>query len=117
MSAPKFPFRVGCVDTGSNAIRFLAAEFTAPGEYETLAYQRVPVRLGHQVFLTGRLAESAMEGAIQAFVSFREQMAELELDTFRAVATSAVREAKNGFEFVGRILEQSSIHLRIHGLR
>jgi exopolyphosphatase/guanosine-5'-triphosphate,3'-diphosphate pyrophosphatase len=113
MSAPKFPFRVGCVDTGSNAIRFLAAEFTAPDEYETLAYQRVPVRLGHQVFLTGRLAETAMEGAIQAFVSFREQMAELELDTFRAVATSAVREAKNGFEFVGRILEESSIHLEM----
>jgi len=113
MSSPKFPFRVGCVDTGSNAIRFLAAEFTAPGEFKTLAYQRVPVRLGHQVFLTGRLAETTMEGAVQAFVSFREQMAELELDTFRAVATSAVREAKNGFEFVGRILEQTSIHLEM----
>ena len=113
MSSPKFPFRVGCVDTGSNAIRFLAAEFTAPGEFKTLAYQRVPVRLGHQVFLTGRLAETTMEGAVQAFVSFREQMAELELDTFRAVATSAVREARNGFEFVGRILEQTSIHLEM----
>jgi len=113
MSSAKFPFRVGCVDTGSNAIRFLAAEFTAPGEYRTLAYERVPVRLGHQVFLTGRLAESAMDGATQAFVSFREQMADLELDTFRAVATSAVREAKNGFEFVGRILEESSIHLEM----
>jgi len=109
----EFPFRVGCVDAGSNAIRFLAAEFTAPGEYETLVYQRVPVRLGHQVFLTGNLAESSMDGAVQAFVSFREQIKDLKLDTFRAVATSAVREARNGFEFVGRILEESSIHLEM----
>ena len=113
MSARAFPFRVGCVDTGSNAIRFIAAEFTAPGEFETLAYERVPVRLGHQVFLTGQLAESAMEGAVQAFVSFKERIEPLGLATFRAVATSAVREAKNGFELVGRILEESSIHLEM----
>jgi len=101
------------VDAGSNAIRFLAAEFSAPGEFRTLAYQRVPVRLGHQIFLTGNLAESAMEGGVQAFVEFKEQIDSLRLDTFRAVATSAVREAKNGFEFIGRILEKSSIHLEI----
>ena len=108
-----FPFRVGCVDTGSNAIRFLAAEFTGPGEFTTLAYRRVPVRLGHQVFLTGQLAEASMEGAVEAFVSFKEEIDGLGLDTFRAVATSAVREANNGFEFVGRILERSSIHLEM----
>lgn len=112
-SSPRFPFRVGCVDTGSNAIRFLAAEFSGPGEYEVLHYQRVPIRLGHQVFLTGRLAESTMEAAEGAFVSFREAMADLDLDTFRAVATSAVRESKNGFEFVGRILDSSNIHLEM----
>jgi len=111
--AVRFPFRVGCVDAGSNAIRFLAAEFSGPGEYQTLANERVPVRLGHQVFLTGNLAESSMEGAVQAFISFKKQIDELRLDTFRAVATSAVREARNGFEFVGRILEQSSIHLEM----
>ncbi len=109
----RFPLRIGCVDTGSNAIRFFAAEFHEPGKYDTLAYERVPVRLGHEVFLTGRLAEKAMDGAVQAFVSFREKMADLELDTFRAVATSAVREAKNGYEFVGRILEESNIHLEV----
>lgn len=112
-SSTRFPFRVGCVDTGSNAIRFLAAEFSGPGDYEILHYQRVPVRLGHQVFLTGRLAESTMEAAEDAFVSFRDALNDLKLDTFRAVATSAVRESKNGFEFVGRILESSNIHLEM----
>ena len=110
---PSFPFRVGCIDTGSNAIRFLATEFTGPTEFQTLAYQRVPVRLGHQVFLTGQLAESTMDAAVEAFRSFRDQIDELRLGTFRAVATSAVREARNGFEFVGRILEETNIHLEM----
>ncbi len=113
MPPRQFPFRVACVDAGSNAIRFLAAEFTGPTEFETLAYQRVPVRLGHQVFLTGRLAPQAMDGAVAAFSSFKGQMDSLELAAFRAVATSAVREAKNGLELVGRILEETGIVLEM----
>ncbi len=113
MSPRQFPFRVGCVDAGSNAIRFLVAEFTGPTQFETLAYERVPVRLGHQVFLTGRLAPQAMEGAVAAFASFRDQMKELKLDAFRAVATSATREAENGQELVDRLKEETGIELEM----
>jgi exopolyphosphatase / guanosine-5'-triphosphate,3'-diphosphate pyrophosphatase len=113
MASREFPFRVGCVDAGSNAIRFLAAEFTSPREFQTLAYERVPVRLGHQVFLTGRLAPHAMEGAVEAFTSFRDQMRDLRLEAFRAVATSAVREAKNGMELVERLREDVGIELEM----
>lgn len=113
MSPRQFPFRVGCVDAGSNAIRFLVAEFTGPTQFETLAYERVPVRLGHQVFLTGRLAPHAMEGALAAFASFRDQMKGLKLDAFRAVATSATREAKNGQELVDRLKDETGIELEM----
>ena len=113
MGTAPFPCRVGCVDAGSNAIRFLAAEFTSPTDFETLAYQRVPVRLGHQVFLTGRLAEPAVEGAVKAFLSFREQMDKLDLHAFRAVATSATREAKNGGEMVERLAKETGIELEM----
>jgi len=113
MTSPKFPLRVGCIDAGSNAIRFLAAEFSSPTQFDTLAYERVPVRLGHQVFLTGRLAPQAMEGAVKAFSSFRDQMDKLELDAFRAVATSATREAKNGRDLVERIEDETGIQLEM----
>src|SRR5688572_8465586 len=63
---PKFPLRLAAVDVGSNAIRFLAAEFRALGEYEVLEEERVAVRLGHDVFLTGRLAPEAVDAAVQA---------------------------------------------------
>jgi exopolyphosphatase/guanosine-5'-triphosphate,3'-diphosphate pyrophosphatase len=101
------------VDAGSNAIRFLAAEFTGPTEFETLAYERVPVRLGHQVFLTGKLAPHAMDGAVEAFASFGRQMNDLDLDAFRAVATSATREAKNGMDLVNRLREETGIDLEM----
>jgi len=54
-----------------------------------------------------------MEGAVAAFISFRDQMLDLELDPFRAVATSAVREAENGRELVGRIREETGIELEM----
>ncbi len=113
MSPRRYPFRVGCVDSGSNAIRFFVAEFTGPTDFETLAYERVPVRLGHQVFLTGQLAPQAMEGAVAAFASFRDQMKGLELDAFRAVTTSAVREAENGQELVDRVMDETGIDLEM----
>jgi exopolyphosphatase/guanosine-5'-triphosphate,3'-diphosphate pyrophosphatase len=99
------------VDTGSNAIRFLVTEFRDPTSYEILAYERVPVRLGHQVFLTGRLASRTMDAALEAFSSFRSHLDDFELDAFRAVATSAVREAKNGGELVDRVKRDTEIEL------
>jgi exopolyphosphatase/guanosine-5'-triphosphate,3'-diphosphate pyrophosphatase len=101
------------VDTGSNAIRFLIAEFTGPTDFETLVYERVPVRLGHQVFLTGRLAPKAVEGAVAAFASFRDRMKDLQLHAFRAVATSATREAENGQELVDRLKNETGIELEM----
>ena len=47
-----FPIRTASVDAGSNAIRFLAAEFTDVRQHRVLVNDRVPVRLGHQVLKT-----------------------------------------------------------------
>ncbi len=105
--------RVGSVDTGSNAIRFMVAEFSSPRDFRTLFYRRVPVRLGHQVFLTGRLAPETMDAAVEAFGSFCEETKGLKLDAFRAVATSAVREAKNGQELVDRLRERTCVRLEM----
>ncbi|TVP42096.1 MAG: Ppx/GppA family phosphatase [Gemmatimonadales bacterium] len=108
-----FPFDVAAIDTGSNAIRFLAARFTAPGRWTELESQRVPVRLGHQVFLRGRMAPEAMDAAVRAFVQFRERIDALGIEHVRAVATSAVREARNGTLLTERIAREADIRLEI----
>ncbi|TVR53249.1 MAG: Ppx/GppA family phosphatase [Gemmatimonadales bacterium] len=101
------------MDTGSNAIRFQAAHFLAPGRYVEVESERVPVRLGHQVFLRGRLAPTAIDAAVEAFVHFRERMDALGIEHYRAVATSAVREARNGPLLTERIHRESGIQLEV----
>jgi exopolyphosphatase/guanosine-5'-triphosphate,3'-diphosphate pyrophosphatase len=112
-TAVQFPVRAAGVDAGSNAIRFLAAEFTSPTDYRTLVFDRVPVRLGHQVFLRGRLAPDTLDAAVRAFASFRQHMEAADVAHYRAVATSAVREARNGPLLRDRIARETGIELEV----
>lgn len=110
-AAVSYPLRVACVDMGSNAIRFLAAEFSEKGVYATLVGERRPVRLGHSVFLSGVLDPRAMDEAVEALVDFKAQMRAFDIQHYRAVATSAVRESKNREAFVERVRKEAEIEL------
>lgn len=111
--AERFPLRVGAVDVGSNAIRFLAAEFEGPEAYRALHQERVPVRLGHEVFLTGKLSQKAMDAAVAALASFRATAGRLGVKHLRAATTSAVRESANGEEFTARVKAEAGLDLCI----
>jgi exopolyphosphatase/guanosine-5'-triphosphate,3'-diphosphate pyrophosphatase len=104
-----FPISVAGIDMGSNAIRFIAAEFRDASTFRTLDEERVPVRLGHDVFLSGRLATGPMDAATEALQSFRKRIDALGITTYRAVATSAVRESSNGAEFLKRLKRVAGI--------
>ena len=106
-----FPLRVGAIDVGSNAIRFLAAEFSDPNHRIELANERLPIRMGHSTFLTGRLEEDSIAAAVEAMASFRNAFDTLGIGRYRAVATSAVRESENGGELVRRIRQETGIRL------
>ena len=108
-----FPLRVGAIDVGSNAIRFLAVEFTDPGTFTTLRADRASVRLGHGAFVSGQLTADAMDAAIAALSGFKAQADGLGLHAIRAVATSAVRESRNGDLFVRRANEEAGLEIRV----
>lgn len=91
------------MDMGSNAIRFFAAEFDSPASFTILDDERLPVRLGAGVFLSGRLEADAMAEAAAALAKVPARLKMLKADLFRMVATSAVREASNGRIFLDRI--------------
>ncbi len=111
----EFPLRVGCVDMGSNAIRFAAAEFPDERSMQVLIADRRAVRLGHGVYLSGRLDPTAIDQACEAMDDFAAHLKALKLNSFRAVATSAVRESRNGKELVRRIADQAGIKLEVIG--
>jgi len=106
-----YPIRVAAIDVGSNAIRFNAAEFLGPATWLDLEVQRLPVRLGHNTFQTGMLDESTMTAAVEAMSAFRRSIDTLGIPRYRAVATSAVRESRNGGELVDRIRRECGIQL------
>jgi exopolyphosphatase / guanosine-5'-triphosphate,3'-diphosphate pyrophosphatase len=110
-AAATFPLRVGAVDVGSNAIRWLAAEVDGNGRQNVLASDRVAVRLGHGVFVSGRLAGDAMEAATAALSAIHARFEELDVAHVRAVATSAVREAGNGEAFLKRVARDAGLSL------
>jgi len=109
------------IDVGSNALRLRIAEAEKPREgdgspvadWKEIASQRIPVRLGHDVFLNAMLAPAAISSACEALRSFRDAMDAAKVDRYRAVATSAVREAKNGFLLVERAEREAGVVLEV----
>src|ERR1019366_4373230 len=120
--------RFAAIDVGSNAIRLRVVEATAPsqvaraqgallplpgaeGAWKDLATLRAPVRLGAEVFLSGRLAPNSVGQACTALREFRQEMDRWKVEAYRAIATSAVREAKNGSTLVERARREAGIAL------
>jgi exopolyphosphatase/guanosine-5'-triphosphate,3'-diphosphate pyrophosphatase len=108
---PSFPLRVAAIDIGSNAIRFMAAEFVAREGYQVLQSIREPVRMGRDAFRARLIRPEVMEAAVSAIGRFRKAMDALDVRGYRAVATSAVRDSENGSEFVERVWAEWGIRV------
>jgi len=108
-----YPIRVGAVDLGTNGIRCIAAEFSGPLRYRVLDAWRASVRLGHDVFRTQRIGPHASALALQALGRFRRQLQALDVRHQRWVATSAVREARNGGSFARLVRDRLGVELEI----
>ncbi|HEX9445938.1 MAG TPA: Ppx/GppA phosphatase family protein [Candidatus Binatia bacterium] len=83
------------VDIGSNALRFQLASIEQPGSYRIIEQDRRPIRLGREVFETGKLSRAAVEAALEALADFRAVADRYQVQGFRAVATAALREASD----------------------
>jgi exopolyphosphatase/guanosine-5'-triphosphate,3'-diphosphate pyrophosphatase len=94
--------RFGAVDIGSNSIRMQAAE-VVPGESpRPLVEDRAVARLGASVFQQGVVSTEAMDHAGRVLRRMAATLREHEIVAFRAVATSAIRDARNQDEFLMR---------------
>lgn len=109
--APGSAGPVAAIDVGSNAIRFLVAEPLGRTGWSVIDSARIPIRLGTSVFRTGELDAARIDEAVAAFAGFRLRMDAAGAERYRAVATSAVRDSRNGAELVDRVRTESAIHL------
>jgi exopolyphosphatase/guanosine-5'-triphosphate,3'-diphosphate pyrophosphatase len=106
------PRRLAAIDVGSNAMRLRIVQLMADGRQIELASVRATVRLGAEVFATKKISRRTLERAAASFVELRDRMDEAGIDAYRAVATSATREASNGRALV-RAAADAGIDLEI----
>ena len=101
------------VDLGSNATRLQIAQVDALGRTHVLAEDRAAVRLGEQVFRTGRLSAAAIARTALALERFAKLAQRAGAEEVRAVATSAVREASNRAALVRTVRNHAGLNLEV----
>ena len=106
---------IAAIDIGSNAIRLAIAAVDPSGQYQIIHNSREPVRLGHDVFATGRISDVTTRAALAAFRRFRELLTRHSVTRYKAVATSALREAENGQAFIALVAKRHRIAISLIG--
>lgn len=108
--------KLAAIDIGSNAIRFqvsTALDNTAQVVFKKLEYVRFPLRLGHDVFATGRISSKSMEKFRKLMTTYKLLLELYEVDDYMFCATSAMREAENGAELAQQVLDELGIVIHI----
>jgi exopolyphosphatase/guanosine-5'-triphosphate,3'-diphosphate pyrophosphatase len=106
--------KIAALDVGTNSIHLLIARVGADGQVDALDRAKDMVRLGDSAF-KGVIAADAFARATECIRRFRGQAERAGVDAFVAVATSAVREAENGGDFVRMVRDETGIELTVIG--
>jgi exopolyphosphatase/guanosine-5'-triphosphate,3'-diphosphate pyrophosphatase len=111
--APDLVPRLAAIDIGSNSIRIVVAEAQAGGRYRILDEERETTRLGRALASTGQLDQPSIDDSLAALRRFKSIAAGLGVESLRAIATCAVREATNGPDFCRLIQEQLDLSVEV----
>ncbi len=101
--------RIAAIDIGSNSIRQIIADVSPAGSIRVVDEMKAAPRLGAGLHLTGRLSDEAADGAIDILGRMSELATQLGAKRTRVVATSAVRDAANGAEWLARVKEETGL--------
>ena len=105
------------IDIGSNAVRLLIKsidrEAVQEKKFKKVMMLRVPLRLGFDVFSIGELSEKKADKLRRLMKAFRQLMKIYDVDDYRACATSAMRDARNGRTIIKKIEKDTGIRIEI----
>lgn len=104
------------IDIGSNAMRLLFCrvyEVDGKAHFSKEELVRMPIRLGEDVFLQGKISDTKAQRLVTTLRGFGDLIRAYGVVGYRAVATSAMRDATNGEEIITRISKESGINVEI----
>lgn len=105
--------RLAAIDVGSNSIRLLIADYDPATGLSPVDEVKAQPRLAQGLAATGTLDDGAMQRALAALGRMADVCRRRGATRVAAVATAAVREAKNGAEFVRRVREELGLPLEV----
>jgi exopolyphosphatase / guanosine-5'-triphosphate,3'-diphosphate pyrophosphatase len=95
--------RFAAIDIGTNSIRCIVVEVKTNGKFKVLDDEKATVRLGEGLYRTGELTPDSWQRALEALTRMKKVVDGYCVSAIDAVATSAVRQAANGREFIDEI--------------
>jgi exopolyphosphatase / guanosine-5'-triphosphate,3'-diphosphate pyrophosphatase len=105
--------RLAAIDIGTNSVHMIVVQVRPDLSFEVIDREKEMVRLGAGGLDGKKLTLEAMQAALQVMSKFRRLAESHSVEEIRAVATSAVREAENGGEFLHAIMQQTGIRARV----
>ena len=109
--------RFAAIDIGSNAIRLLFARIIENGNDKPFLIKesliRMPLRLGQDVFIDGEISAINSEKFLKTLNGFKDLINAYEPISYRACATAAMRNAKNGQDLVASVKLKTNIKIEI----
>ncbi len=106
------PETLAAIDVGTNSFHLIVVRLIRGRKFSVIAKEKVVVRLGESPSQIKHLSEAAMQRGLEAMALFRD-LADRNGSPIRAVATSAVREASNGEEFIERVRQGTGIEIEV----
>lgn len=104
--------KAAIIDMGTNTFHLLLVEFDQGG-FKTIYKEKVPVKIGQQGISENNIHPDAEKRALDTLTHFRKLIDENDIQKVYAFATSAVRNARNGSQFVKDIKEQVDIKVNV----
>lgn len=103
------------IDIGSNAVRLLIKCVTDDAEQPLAKVQllRVPLRLGEDSFVKGRLSKGKVKDLVRLMMSYKYLLQIYEVSRYRICATSAMRDAANAPKVVERVEAETGLHIEV----
>ena len=105
--------RIAAIDIGTNSIHMIVVQIRPDLSFGVIDREKEMVRLGAGGLDGRALTPEAMHAALQVLSKFRRLAESHRVDDVIAVATSAVREAENGGEFLRVVQRQTGIRPRV----
>ncbi|HET9555186.1 MAG TPA: Ppx/GppA phosphatase family protein [Anaeromyxobacteraceae bacterium] len=103
---------LAAIDVGTNAVRLEIARPLPDGTLETIHQERDPIRPGEGVFTAGVIARPVADRLLATLRRYAA-LCRRHRARVRAVATSAVREARNREEIVRRVRDEAGLALEV----